>query len=70
MYQPCLDCHLPKDQSQLVRGCPVALPDPYLGGVPQFRVEHEDSWEEMQVGTEWSLRGRGKQIGLEGLESK
>lgn len=52
VYQPCLDCHLPKGQNQLIRGCLVALPVPYLCGVPQLHVEHEDPWEEMQVGTE------------------
>lgn len=44
VYQPCLDHHLPKGRNQLVRGCLVALPVPYLCGVPRLRVEHEDPW--------------------------
>lgn len=32
--QPCLECPLPKDQTQLFKGRPMALQVPYLHGLP------------------------------------
>lgn len=73
--QPCSECPLPKDQTQLFWGCPMALQVPYLHGLPSFvhsKLCHARvfCWGTCMLTVRWSLREREKSIGLEGLNLK